>query len=256
MAYAMEAAAAHGLDFFVLDRPNPITGTTVQGPVLDPDLISFVTYMPMPVRHGMTIGELARMFNGENQLGAKLHVVTMRRYDRALWYDQTGLDWVAPSPNLRRTAQVVLYPGVAMAEGANVSVGRGTDTPFEVLGAPWIDGSLLATYLASRDIPGVGFSATEFMPTEFPFAGSRCHGIRIDVVDRNTLNSPRLGIEIISALHHLFGDRFDIDRTLAMVGSKESLTAAKAGKDPTAIAEAWTDAIKGFLERRNGYLLY
>ena len=154
MAYAMEAAAQNQLDFFVLDRPDPITAATVQGPVLDADLTSFITYMPLPVRYGMTIGELARLFNAEKNIGAKLHVITMRRYQRSMWFDQTGFAWVAPSPNLRKLEQAVLYPGVGMAEAANISVGRGTDSPFELVGAPWIDGKALADQLNARRIAG------------------------------------------------------------------------------------------------------
>ena len=146
----MEAAARKGIPLYVLDRPNPINATTVQGPMLDADLRSFVAYFPMPVRHAMTVGELAEMFNHENHLGAKLHVIKMRDWQRSDWYDETGLPWVNPSPNLRTLAELAIYPGVAMVEGANVSVGRGTDTPFELLGAPWIDAKKLAAFLKSE----------------------------------------------------------------------------------------------------------
>lgn len=256
MAYAMEAAAQHKLDFFVLDRPNPITGTTVQGPVLDADLVSFITYLPLPVRHGMTIGELARLFNEEKKLGAKLHVVKMRHYDRASWFDQTGFAWVAPSPNLRRLEQAVLYPGVAMVEAANVSVGRGTDTPFEVMGAPWIDGKALAQYLGGRAIAGVRFEAVTFTPRKWAFAGQPCQGVRIHLTDRNRLDSPLLGIELMAALQRLHGDRFVIDRTLGMIGSRESLAAIKAQADPREIARSWSPALDGFRVRRESSLLY
>lgn len=256
MAYAMEAAAQYKLDFFVLDRPNPITGSTVQGPVLDADLVSFITYLPLPVRHGMTIGELARLFNEEKRLGAKLHVIKMRHYDRASWFDQTGFAWVAPSPNLRRLEQAVLYPGVAMVEAANVSVGRGTDTPFEVMGAPWIDGKALAQYLGGRAIGGVRFEATTFTPREWVFAGQPCQGVRIHLTDRNRLNSPLLGIELMSALQRLHSDRFAIDRTLGMLGSRESLAAIKAQVDPREIAPMWSTALDGFRVRRESSLLY
>ncbi|MDP1960861.1 MAG: DUF1343 domain-containing protein, partial [Reyranella sp.] len=256
MAYAMDAAAQYKLDFFVLDRPNPITGSTVQGPVLDADLVSFITYLPLPVRHGMTIGELARLFNEEKKLGAKLHVVKMRHYDRASWFDQTGFAWVAPSPNLRRLEQVVLYPGVAMVEAANVSVGRGTDTPFEVMGAPWIDGKALAQYLGGRAIAGVRFEAVTFTPREWAFAGQPCQGVRIHLTDRNRLDSPLLGIELMAALQRLHGDRFAIDRTLGMIGSRESLAAIKAQVDPREIVPTWSPALDGFRARRGSSLLY
>jgi len=169
MAYAMEAAAQNQLDFFVLDRPDPITAGAVQGPVLDADLTSFITYMPLPVRYGMTIGELARLFNAEKNLGAKLHVITMRRYQRSMWFDQTGFTWLAPSPNLRKLEQAVLYPGVGMAEAANISVGRGTDSPFELVGAPWIDGKALADQLNARRIPGVRIEPATFTPREWVY---------------------------------------------------------------------------------------
>ncbi|MDI1285191.1 MAG: DUF1343 domain-containing protein [Reyranella sp.] len=256
MAYAMEAAAQYKLDFFVLDRPNPITASTVQGPVLDADLVSFITYLPLPVRHGMTIGELARLFNEEKKLGTRLHVVKMRHYDRASWFDQTGFAWVPPSPNLRRLEQVVLYPGVGMVEAANVSVGRGTDTPFELMGAPWIDGKALAQYLGGRAIAGVRFEATTFTPREWVYAGQPCQGIRILLTDRNRLDSSLLGTELLAALQRLHGDRFTIDKTLGMIGSRESLAAIKAQTDPREIARSWSPALEGFRARREASLLY
>lgn len=256
MAYAMEAAAAQKLDFYVLDRPDPITAGTVQGAVLDPDLVSFITYMPLPVRHGMTIGELARLFNAEKKLGAKLHVVTMRRYQRAMWFDQTGFAWVPPSPNLRKLDQAVLYPGVGMIEGANVSVGRGTDHPFELMGAPWIHGKALADHMNARQIAGVRFEATTFTPREWAFAGQKCEGLRITLTDRNRLDSPLLGVELMAALWRLHGDRFQIDRTLGMIGSRASLAEVKAQADPRDIARAWMPALAEFSERRQRYLLY
>lgn len=256
MAYAMEAAAAQKLDFYVLDRPDPITAGTVQGAVLDPDLVSFITYMPLPVRHGMTIGELARLFNAEKKLGARLHVVTMRRYQRAMWFDQTGFAWVPPSPNLRKLDQAVLYPGVGMIEGANVSVGRGTDHPFELMGAPWIHGKALADHMNARQIAGVRFEATTFTPRQWAFAGQKCEGLRITLTDRNRLDSPLLGVELMAALWRLHGDRFQIDRTLGMIGSRASLAEVKAQADPRDIARAWMPALAEFSERRQRYLLY
>ncbi|MBP6770917.1 MAG: DUF1343 domain-containing protein [Reyranella sp.] len=256
MAYAMEAAAAQKLDFYVLDRPDPITAGMVQGAMLDADLVSFITYMPLPVRHGMTLGELARLFNAEKKLGTKLHVVTMRRYDRAMWFDQTGFPWVPPSPNLRKLDQAVLYPGVGMIEGANVSVGRGTDQPFELMGAPWIDGKALADHMNGRKLAGVRFEAATFTPREWAFAGQKCEGVRITLTDRNRLDSPLLGVELMGALWRLHGDRFQIDRTLGMIGSRASLAAVKAQDDPRDIAQSWTPALSEFRELRQRYLLY
>ena len=250
MAYAMEAAAQQKLDFFVLDRPDPITANTVQGAVLDADLTSFITYMPLPVRYGMTIGELARLFNAEKKLEARLHVIGMRRYERAMWFDQTGFAWVPPSPNLRRLEQAVLYPGVAMVEGANVSVGRGTDTPFELMGAPWIDGKALAAALNARGLAGVRFEAVTFTPREWVYPGQQCEGVRFIVTDRNRLDTPLLGLELMSALYRLYGDKFQIDRTLGMIGSRASLDAVKAQADPREIARTWAASLDGFRARR------
>jgi uncharacterized protein YbbC (DUF1343 family) len=263
MAYAMEAAAQNQIDFFVLDRPDPITANTVQGAVLDADLTSFITYLPLPVRYGMTIGELARLFNteknlfnSEKTLGAKLHVVTMRRYGRAMWFDQTGFGWVAPSPNLRRLEQAILYPGVGMIEGANVSVGRGTETPFEVVGAPWIDGKALAAQLSARGLAGVRFEATTFTPSESAYAGQTCGGIRLTITDRNLLDTPLLGVELMAALYRLYGDQFQVGHTLGMIGSRSSLDAVKARTDPREIARSWTPGLEDFRARREPHLLY
>ncbi len=256
MAYAMEAAAASKLDFYVLDRPDPITASTVQGAVLDGDLTSFITYLPLPVRHGMTLGELARLFNAEKNLGARLHVVNMRRYERTMWFDQTGFAWVPPSPNLRNLAQAVLYPGVGMIEAANVSVGRGTDTPFELVGAPWIDGKALADHLNGRRIAGVRFEAATFTPREWVYPGQKCEGVRIVLTDRDRLDSPLLGVELLSALWGLYGDRFQIDRTVGMIGSRASLAAIKAQTDPRVVAQSWTPGVTEFLAKRQRHLLY
>jgi uncharacterized protein YbbC (DUF1343 family) len=263
MAYAMEAAAQNQIDFFVLDRPDPITANTVQGAVLDADLTSFITYLPLPVRYGMTIGELARLFNAEKNLfnteknsGAKLHVVTMRRYGRAMWFDQNGFGAVAPSPNVWRLEQAILYPGVGMIEGANVSVGRGTATPFEVVGAPWIDGNALANQLSARGLAGVRFEAATFTPSESAYAGKTCGGIRLTITDRNLLDTPLLGIELMAALYRLYGSQFLIDHTLGLIGSRASLDAVKAQTDPREIARSWTPALDDFRARREPHLLY
>ena len=256
MGYAMEAAAKRGIAFYVLDRPNPITASLVQGPLLDPDLESFVNYFPLPIRHGMTVGELARMFNTENNIGAKLRVIKMRDYERTDWYDETGLAWVNPSPNLRTLTEATLYPGVAFVEGANVSVGRGTDTPFELLGAPWINGRVLADFLNKREIQGVRFVAAEFTPTSNRFENQLCHGVQIVAVDRQALDPTVLGVEITSALYRLYPKDFELDRTLELIGSRAVIDAIKAGEDPLAIASQWQDALEQFRKKRERYLLY
>jgi uncharacterized protein YbbC (DUF1343 family) len=256
MAYAMEEASRRRLDFFVLDRPNPVTADTVQGPMLDPDLVSFITYLPLPARHGMTLGELARYFKGEKPIDVRLNILGMRGYERGQWFDQTGLVWTPPSPNLRTVGQTVLYPAVGMVEGANVSVGRGTDAPFEVLGAPWIDGRQLAAALTGRGIAGVRFEAVSFTPTASAYARETCQGVRLTVTDRDRLDAPLLGIELIAALQRLHADRFAIDRTLGLVGSRASLEALKAGVDPRGVRAAWEPALDAFRSTREKYLLY
>jgi uncharacterized protein YbbC (DUF1343 family)/CubicO group peptidase (beta-lactamase class C family) len=256
MAYAMEAAAKKGIRFYVLDRPNPLTATTVQGPVMDGDLKSFTGYFPLPLRHGMTVGELAQMFNTENKIGAELHVIKMRGYRRTDWYDETGLHWVNPSPNLRTLTQTTLYPGVGMVEGANVSVGRGTGTPFELLGAPWINGRNLAAYLNRRNIQGIRFIPVDFIPSSDRFKNERCQGVQIVLIDRQALDSAALGVEIACAVYQLHPGEFQVDKTVSMIGSRTVLQAIKEGHPPDSIIQSWQPALEEFLELRSKYLLY
>lgn len=256
LAYAMEAAAKRGIPIYVLDRPNPITASAVQGPMLDAGRTSFTAYHPMPVRHGMTVGEIARFFNTEAAIGARLHVVPMRGYQRGAWYDATALPWIAPSPNLRTLHEAALYPGVGMLEGANISVGRGTDTPFELVGAPWIDAAELSRHLAARAVPGVQFSPAEFTPAADRFRGQPCQGVRIAVADRDKLDSPALGVEIAAALQHLYPKHFRLDQTLGSIGSSAVLDEIRAGDDPKAIVTAWQAGLDEFRARRARYLLY
>ena len=256
MAYAMEAAAGAGLDFYVLDRPDPITASMVQGPVLDPDLKSYIGYFPLPVRYGMTVGELAQLFNKEKAIGAKLHVVPMQGYRREAWFDQTGLRWVNPSPNLRSLTQAILYPGVGMIESANVSVGRGTATPFEIIGAPWIAGDRLARYLNGRRLPGIVFEAVTFTPAASPYAHQRCGGVRFKVTDRNALDVAALGVELAAALYRLYPGKFLIDKTVGMIGSRQVIQAIKNGDDPRVMERRWQPGLDAFGRLRAKYLLY
>lgn len=256
MGYAMEAASKKGIAFYVLDRPNPITASAVQGPVPDEQKRTFTSYYPLPVRHGMTVGELAQMFNDEYKIGAHLIIIKMQGYVRTAWYDQTGLAWRNPSPNLRNLAETTLYPGVALVEGANVSVGRGTTTPFEILGSPWINAYQLSTFLNNRDISGIKFAAVDFTPVASTYKNRLCHGVRITVVDRNTLDTPLLGIEIINALQRLYPHTFKIDNTKGLVGSRSILTAIKNGQDPKMIAISWRQSLAQFFNLRKNYLIY
>jgi uncharacterized protein YbbC (DUF1343 family) len=256
MGYAMEACARKGIPFYVLDRPNPINASLVQGPVLDSNLRSFTGYFPLTVRHGMTVGELAKMFNAEKKMGVKLHVIKMRGYDRSYWYDETGLLWLSPSPNLQTLTEAILYPGVAMVEGANVSVGRGTKAPFELFGAPYINGEELASYLNNRNVQGVQFTPVDFKPSSSRFKNQWCHGVQIVLLNRQILDSPALGIEIVSALYRLYPKDFQIDKTLGMIGSRKVLQAIKAGQDPATVALDWQEPLERFCMLRMKYLLY
>ena len=256
MAYAMEAAARKGIDIYVLDRPDPIAANIVQGPMLDADMKSFTAYFPLPVRHGMTIGELAGLFNAQANINARLHVIKMRGYGRSDWYDDTGLKWVSPSPNLRTLTQTTLYPGAGLVEGANVSVGRGTDTPFELAGAPWINGQELSDYLNRRGLAGVFFIPADFTPDANRYRNQLCHGVRIILTDRHALDSPLLGIELASALYRLYPAEFRIQETLGMVGARRVLQAITDGQDPKLISLQWQDNLKEFAALRSRYLLY
>jgi uncharacterized protein YbbC (DUF1343 family) len=202
------------------------------------------------------MGELARMFNVENNIGAKLQVIPMRGYARSAWYDETGLRWVAPSPNLRTLTQATLYPGVAMVEGANVSVGRGTETPFELLGAPWMQGGELAMYLNEREIPGVHFGPRDFTPLGSLYAHRLCHGVQINLVDRRALDAAALGIHIACALQRLYPRDFQLEKTVGLIGARWIVRAIKQGQDPGAIVQEWQGTLDAFRARRAKYLLY
>ena len=256
MGMAMEAAAKKKIPFIVLDRPNPITASMVQGPVMDADLKSFTGYFPLPIRHGMTVGEIAMMFNSEMGLGAKLQVIKMHNYRRSDWFDETGLTWVNPSPNLRSVTQAALYPAVALVEGSNLSVGRGTDTPFEIFGAPWIKAKDLSDTLGGRKIPGVEFQPATFVPAGFIYGGKTCEGVKITLVDRNSLDAALLGIEIVSALYRLYPNDFLVDKTLSMIGSRRVLQSLKEGRAPQTIALEWQQDLERFAQVRSKYLLY
>ena len=256
MGYAMEAAARKGVEFIVLDRPNPISASRLEGPPMDPDLRSFTGYFPLPVRHGMTLGELARMFNGEKNMGVRLRVIQMQGYRRDMWFDETGLAWVNPSPNLRSLAQATLYPGVALCEASNVSVGRGTDAPFELIGSPWIKAEELAAYLSGRQIPGVEFEPATFTPGGHLFEGETCQGVRIVLQDRGQLDAVGLGIEILVALRRLYPGMFQLDPALLMVGSRTVIRAIADGLPPESIVASWQPQLDEFRRLRTTYLLY
>jgi uncharacterized protein YbbC (DUF1343 family)/CubicO group peptidase (beta-lactamase class C family) len=257
MGYFLEAAAKTGTEIVVLDRPNPINGTFVQGPLSDEGDESYVHYMPLPVRHGMTMGELTQYFNHERNLRAPLTVVKMQGWQRGDWYDSTGLTWVNPSPNLRDMEEAMLYPALGLVETTNISVGRGTDTPFEIFGAPWVDGRKLAHYLNERFLPGVRFVPVDFTPQKpYPYSGENCHGVRVLVLDRNVLDSPELGIEIAAALHKLYPQDYKLERINTLLANQHVLEALMSGVDPARIAEDWRAALEQFEVKRKAALIY
>lgn len=257
MIYALEAAARARKPFYVLDRPNPITGTHVEGPVLDSQLTSFVGCLDVPLRHGMTFGELATMANVEQRWGADLHVVKMSNWQRGDWFDSTELTWVNPSPNMRSLNAALLYPGLAMLEAnTNYSVGRGTDAPFEQIGADWISGPLLAHALNARFIPGVRVYPTRFRPAESNFAGKEIEGVRFIVTDREAFDSTRLGIELAVELQKLFPGKLDIEKCRFLIGDEKIVSELKSSDDAGAIWYQAQQQAKQFAERRKPFLLY
>ena len=254
MLYAMEEAAKAKIPFYVLDRPNPLTGAHVEGPMLDADKLSFTGAFPLPLRHGLTMGELARLENSEKHLNADLHVVEMAGWNRDDWFDATGLRWVNPSPNIRNPIEALLYPGLAMLESStNYSVGRGTDSPFEEVGADWIDGRDLARYLSTRNIPGVRSYPVAFTPASSNFSGKAIQGIGFVVTDRDIFSSSRCGLELAMALAKLYPGKIRWDASTKLVGNRGVIDALAAGKDALPIASA---GIREFLAVRLKYLLY
>jgi uncharacterized protein YbbC (DUF1343 family) len=255
--YFLEAATQTGTEIVVLDRPDPINGSFVQGPISDPSTESYVNSIPIPIRHGMTLGELARYDKQQLQLQTALTVVPMQGWQRGDWYDSTSLAWVNPSPNLRDLEEATLYPGIGLIETTNISVGRGTDTPFELVGAPWIDARALAQFLNRRQLPGVRFVPVDFTPQKpFPWAGETCRGVRILVIDRNVLDTPELGVEIASALHRLYPEKFELQKMSTLLANQTVLDAIAAGQDPQRIAEDWRPALDTFEQQRQKALIY
>ena len=255
--YFLEAAGQTGTEIIILDRPNPLGGSFVQGPISDAGKESYVDVAPIPVRHGLTLGELALFLNGEDHLRAPLTVVAMKGWLRGDWFDATGLTWSNPSPNLRSPQEATLYPALGLIETTNVSVGRGTDTPFEYVGAPWIDSRALAQTLNARFLPGIRFVPVDFTPqAPYPYANQLCHGIELIVTDRNVLDTPELGLEIASALHKSYPEQYQLTKIDALLANHEVLEALIAGRDPQRIAEDWQEPLRNFEIKRKPYLLY
>jgi len=257
IGYVLEEAAPRKLAVFVLDRPNPVDGFDVEGPVQESTERAYTGYFRMPLRHGLTLGELARLVNAELNINADLTVVTMKNWRRDEWFDETGLVWINPSPNMRNMVAASLYPGIGAIEGTNISVGRGTDTPFEQIGAPWIDAAGLSAALNARGIPGIRFYPVSFTPASgAKLGGQACHGVFMIVTDRDRLRPVRVGLEIASALVKMYGQQFKVEDALSLFGSAAMLARVRAGEDPASIAASWSaDEAKWRLLRAK-YLLY
>ena len=257
MANVMEESAKRNIAVVVLDRVNPINGVQIEGPALDKGQVSFVGYFAsMPIRHGMTIGELAQLFNAENKIGANLTVVRLRGWQRDQWFDGTGIPWINPSPNMRSLTQATLYPGIGAIEGTNISVGRGTDTPFEQIGAPWIDGVKLADVLNGRNLPGIRFYPVRFTPTSSKHANQECQGVSMVVTDRAALRPVRVGAEIAAALGRLHGAQYELEAAERLFGSRENLARLRAGDDPSSLVGGWSAAEARWRLLRAKHLIY
>jgi uncharacterized protein YbbC (DUF1343 family)/CubicO group peptidase (beta-lactamase class C family) len=254
--YLLEEAARAKIPLVVLDRPDPIGPLAVEGPLADPDRTSFTVPHTIPVRYGMTPGELALLFNDEVKIGARVEVVKLSGWARGLWYDETGLEWVNPSPNMRSLTEAALYPGIGLLETTNVSVGRGTDTPFEVVGAPWVDGRRLAAVLSARKIRGVTFTPIHFTPASSTYAGERCGGVRLTVTDRDALAPVALGIEIAVALRDLHPVDWKTVKLLDLLANRDTFERLQRGETADSIIRSWSDDVEAFRARRARFLLY
>jgi uncharacterized protein YbbC (DUF1343 family)/CubicO group peptidase (beta-lactamase class C family) len=252
----LEEAAKAGKPVFILDRPNPIGGTDVEGALADADRLSFIAAHTIPVRYGMTIGELGMMMNTERKIGADLRVIKMENWSRAMWFDETGQTWINPSPNMRSLTEATLYPGIGLLEASNLSVGRGTDTPFEVIGAPWLDGQKLAKYLNERGIKGVRFVPISFKPNASVFKDGQVSGVNIIITNRDEFNSVRPGIEIAVALRKLYPTDWNVEKYLNLLLNKEIFERVKRGDTPEEIELASKAGVDDFLKRRTPFLLY
>lgn len=258
MGMAMEAAGAANLEFYVLDRPNPINGDTIEGPVLDPEIRHFIAYFPIPIRHGMTLGEIALAHIGLDQVKVRLHVIAMKGWGRKLWYDQTGLPWIKPSPNMPDLDSATLYPGIACLEFTNLSVGRGTPHPFLWVGAPWLDASALLKRLEQAKLAGISFQLQEYTPTKSTHEGKLCRGIAMRITNREQLRPLRVFAHLICALRDLHPKQFELhwDQTKRMVGTEAFLRHYESAAAPERIIEMLDAGTRDFRMTRKPYLIY
>ena len=256
MGYCMEEAAKKGIEFYVLDRPNPIAGDIVEGPMLDADKTAFVAYFPLPVRYGLTIGELAQLFNAENHISVKLHVIPMKGWHRNYFFESTGLRWIPPSPNLRTLKGSILYPGLEVLQNAGVSVGRGTEAPFEEFGAPWINGEEVAAELNAKNLPGLRFANQRFIPVSGLYAGQHCGGVGIKVTDRAAARSMRMGLEVAEILQKKYPTDFETAKMLLLLGNSETVSQLQSGTPPAQIVDGWAKDLAAYDQMRRKYFLY
>lgn len=252
----LEEATKHSLPFFVLDRPNPIGGEDIEGPLADPDRLSFTAYHPLPIRHGLTVGELAQLFNAEKKLGARLEVVPVTGWRRTEFWDATNLTWTNPSPNMRSLTQALLYPGIGLLETTNLSVGRGTDTPFEVIGAPWLDGRRLAAELNARELPGVRFVPIRFTPKSSVHAKEPCGGINLIITCRTRFVPVYTGLVIAETLRRLFPNEWHVQAYNKLLVNKAAFDALQQGATAETLTHSWQQEIEAFRARRRPYLFY
>jgi len=261
MAMAIESCAEYGVSFVVLDRPNPIGGLAVAGNILESEFRSFVGYLPVPVRHGMTTGELARFFVDKFQIGVRLDVVEMTGWRRDMWFDDTGLQWIMPSPNMPTLDTAMVYPGTCLFEGINISEGRGTTRPFELIGAPWIDAPRLSDKLDSLSLAGVKFRPVCFIPTFAKYKGQNCGGVQVHVIDREEFAPVRTALSMIDTVRRMYpdefqwrgGDRKFFDRLMGTDSVRRQLS---SGESVDSIINSWESELKKFSEGRRHCLLY
>ena len=256
MGYVMEEAAKRHIAFYVLDRPNLLGGEIIEGPMLDADKTNFVGYFPLPIRYGLTIGELAHFFNEENHIGCDLHVIAMKNWHRNYFFESTGLRWVPPSPNLRTVKGSILYPGIEVLQSPGISVGRGTQTPFEEFGAPWMDGVDVAARLNERHLPGLRFTDQPFIPVSGLHAGQRCGGVSIRITDRAAVRSVRAALEIAVLLHKLYPKQFGPAKLVTLLGNSETIRQLEAGVAPEQIVASWSTDLEKYDQTRRKYFLY
>jgi uncharacterized protein YbbC (DUF1343 family) len=255
--YVLRGTGKAGKPVFVLDRPNPITGTLVEGGPIASGFESFVGIINIPMRHGMTLGELARHMNEEYKLHADLHVIEMHGWQREMWFDETALPWVPSSPAMPHLSTAILYPGMCLLEGTSLSLGRGTALPFEVCGAPWLDGYAFASAMNELQLPGVRFRATAFTPSASNHAGSECYGVQVHVLDRDLLRPVEMALHLITVSRCLSGDTWMWNPHFErLAGSSNVRSALEAETSVSKILASWEEAISAFIQRREKYLLY